>query len=218
MEKGNSKIIAVVALFVAVVALAVGFATYSATLTIRPHEVTVGNDTFSPNVKYQAASMQCGVKSETATVSSAGTVSGTAWSGIVLSLAKPGDYVTCTATVENNSNFDAYLREINTATAITCETKTGSENAATTGINEACAQMELVINQGTASATATSSAAASNTAVSGIKIDKINGSTAGTRDVSFTIRYKTGGTVEANGDFLVKVPQVNLIYKTEDAA
>lgn len=218
MEKGNSKIIAVVALFVAVIALAVGFATYSATLTIEPHDVSVGSDTFSPNVKYQASSMKCDVKSDDAVVTSAGSVTDTAWSGIVLSLAKPGDYVTCTATVENNSNFDAYLREINTTSAITCETKTGSENAATTGISDACGQMELVINQGTASATATSTAAASNTTVSGVKIDKISGSTAGTKDVSFTIRYKTGGAVEANGDFIVKVPQVNLIYKTEDAS
>ena len=218
MEKGNSKIIAVVALFVAVVALAVGFATYSATLTIQPHDVTVGSDTFSPNIKYRASSMSCNDKSADAVVTSAGTVNGTAWSGIELSLAKPGDYVTCTATVENTSNFDAFLREINTSSAITCQSKTGSANAATTGITESCAQMELVINQGTASATATSTAAASNTTVSNVKIDKLNGSTAGTKDVSFTIRYKTGGTVEADGDFIVKVPQVNLIYKTEDAS
>ena len=32
MEKNNNKVIAVVALFTAVIALAVGFATYSATL------------------------------------------------------------------------------------------------------------------------------------------------------------------------------------------
>ena len=217
MEKGNSKIVALVALFVAIIALAVGFATYSATLTIEPHDVTVGSDTFSPNVKYKASSMSCTNKSAGATVTSAGTVTDTAWSGIELSLASAGDYVTCTATVENNSNFDAYLREITTSSAISCEAKAGSANAATTGINEACAQMELVINQDSASATATSSAAASNTTVSGVKINKISGTTPGEKAVSFTIRYKTGGSVEANGDFVVKVPQVNLVYKTEDA-
>ena len=215
MEKNNNKVIAVVALFIAVIALAVGFATYSATLTISSHDVSVGSDTFSPNLNYKASSMSCAVKSEGATVTSAGSVSGTAWSGVQLILSQPGDYVTCTATVENTSQFDAYLFEINTASALSCEAKASSENPATTGVSEACSAMELSITQGSASATATSQTAASNNSITGVKIDKISGSTAGEGNVSFTIRYNANGT-QANGDFIVHVPQVNLIYKTED--
>lgn len=215
MEKNNNKVIAVVALFTAVIALAVGFATYSATLTISNHDVTVGSDTFTPNLNYKASSMSCVDKSTNATVTSAGTVSGTAWSGVELSLAGPGDYVTCTAVIENTSQFDAYLYEINTATALSCEPKTTSSNPATTGVSDACASMELTISEGTASATATSLAAASNNSITGVKINKITGTTAGEGTVSFTIRYGNNGAL-ANGDFVVHVPQINLIYKTED--
>ena len=217
MKENSNKIIAIVALVVAVIALAVGFATYTATLTISAHDVTVGSDTFSPNVIYKAGTIDCSTVSTGATVVSAGSFTDdVTWDGVEISLAEPGDYATCTATVINNSTFIAYLYELKTASALTCESKATSDNPATTGVSDACAGMELSVTHGTTSITADSTAAgqaggASGTAITGNSI-AANG---GEKTVSFTVTY-TSGSAKANGDFLVHIPQISMIYKTED--
>lgn len=215
MKKDTNKYIALTALIVAVLALAIGFATYTSTLTIGAHDVTVGSDTFTPNLNYKAASVSCPTKTEGVTVESTGTVSQTAWTGISIAMSKPGDSVTCQATIENTSNFDAFLDEMNTAAALSCEAKADSSNPATTGIDDACSAMKLTVTTGEDSITATSTAAGSKTGISNNQISKISGGTAGEKLVTFTLTYQEGSK-EANGDFIVKVPQVNLIYKTED--
>lgn len=218
VEKNNSKVIAIVALVVAVVALSVGFATYSATLTIASdaNVVITANDTFSPNVKYRASSMQCNA-SGSATVVSAGSVSDTAWSGIAVTLAQPGDYVTCNAVIENNSGFVGYLKEINTASTISCAAITGQASTANSSlVSSICATTSLAIAVGSNSATATSTAAASNTNIAANNtIAAINGTTPGTNTVSITITYGANAPIP-DGDVRVNLPQVNLIYKTEN--
>lgn len=216
VKENNGKIIAIVALVVAVIALAVGFATYTATLTISAHDVTIGSDTFSPNVKYKSGTISCSDTSAGATVTSAGTFTdNVTWGGITISLAAPGDYATCTATIENLSTFTAYLYELKTASAITCETKSGSSNAATTGITEACSGMQLSVTHGTTTITADSTTAGQAGGASGTAITGNSIAASGEKNVSFTVTY-TSGSSQANGDFLVHIPQISLIFKTED--
>lgn len=211
MEKNTGKIIAICGLVVAVIALAVGFAAYSATLTISSFDVKVGDDTFSPNVNYRAESMSC-TPGGNATVTSAGTVSGTTWSGIQASFKGPGDSITCTATVENTSSFIGYLKSLTTASPLVCAADDSNSNPATIGVSDACTGMTLDVTVGSATMQATSAAAGSNTSITGNTI----AATTGTQTVTLVLTYATGSAV-ADGDFKVTVPQINLLYKTTDS-
>ncbi len=216
MEKNNSKVVAVVALVVAVVALSVGFAAFSAQLNIAGDaNVTVNpENTFSANLKYVASSMSCTAgENTTAVATSAGNVSDTTWSGIVATLKKPGDYVTCTATIKNESSFDGYLKSITPANDITCApVGTGDAAASTTNATTVCGDMEMVVD---VDGTATTITKASNTGLTGISTNNTIAKSSGTDTVTVTIRYKSGGA-EADGDIKVTLPQINLAYKTEN--
>ncbi len=209
MEKNNSKIVAVVALVVAVVALSVGFATFSATLTITNTSAAINpTNTFTTNVKYAANSVSCTTTGD-AVVSNSGTLTDTAWNGVAITLKTPGDKATCTANISNLSSFVAYLREINTATALSCSALAGSNAASAANVTAVCNALSLVVTVGTDSATATASAAGS-AVVSGTT-NKI--ATSGTQAVKFELTYASGSQ-PADGDITVNVPQMNVIYKT----
>ena len=209
MEKNNSKIVAIVALVVAVVALSVGFATYSQTLTINSSAVIEPTNTFSENVKYRASSASCTTNGSATVNTTNMSLTDTAWSGVVSTLKAPGDYVECTATVENLSTYLAYLKEINTASAITCTANAAGTNTnAATNAATVCSGVTLDITAGSDTAQATSSAAASNTSTS----STITAGT-GTQTVTFKVTYASG-TATADGDITISVPQINLRYAT----
>ena len=208
MEKNNSKIVAIVALVVAVVALSVGFATYSQTLTINSAAVIEPTNTFTENVKYRASSASCTTNGDAEVVTTNMQLTDTAWSGVSATLKTPGDYVECTATVENLSTYIAYLKEINTASAITCAANaSGTNSNAATNADAVCANVTLDITAGSDTAQATSSAAANNTSTSGSIAAE-----SGTQTVKFRVTF--GGSTPADGDITISVPQINLIYRT----
>ena len=150
MEKNNNyKILTVVALFVAVLALAVGFAAYSATLTITNPSAVVTGDQFSPYVLY-TGTPSC-VASGNATVISEGTLNNKNWTGVSLRMEKPGDSVTCTESVQNGSLLTAYLESIKASKAIECVSYgTGEDDGnPTTNFQSACDGMKLTFKAGT---------------------------------------------------------------------
>lgn len=203
MEKNNNgKVVAIISLCVAVVALAVDFASYSASLTINSSARVNPGDTFQPNVNFVENSMSCTASGE-ATVISAGTASGKTWKDASVELVQPGDSVTCKANIENKSTFIAYLKTFNTASAISCTAGTAKQN-----VDEAFEGIKLTSTHGADTITATIAAAGSNTSTStSIAAD-------GTQEVTFTVSYEEGSAV-ADGDFTVNVPQINLGYSTE---
>lgn len=216
MKQNSTKIVAICALFVAVIALSIGFAAYSATLTIDSSATVEATNTFTPNVQYQVASKQCETTG-TAVVNSDGQFNdgnhATEWSGISVTLKAPGDKVKCSATVENVSAFTAYLRTISTSAALSCASKVASGDGVATQFADTCAALKLNINAGGETATATSAAAASNTTITG----KSMAATTGTMPVYFELDYPTGSAI-ADGDISVTVPTINFIYKTVDGS
>lgn len=216
MEKNSYKVVAVFALAIAVVSLAIGFASYSATLTIENASATAtATDTFSPKMHYKAGTMSCVKTGSSTVVQDAGSfendTSGytTIWKDAAVTLAGPGDSITCTATIQNESQFTAYLKEIRLERALQCNAVTGTVQ----NLNEACAEMNLTVNAGSASATANSTAANSNSSVTGVSI-----AANGEADVSFTIAYSTPANAEtsavADGDFRVSIPKISFLYTT----
>ena len=217
MENSNStKLIAIIGLMVAVAALAVGFAAYSATLTIENAQATAtATDTFKPNVEYVSGSLSC-VKTGTETaVTSAGSLatdaSGytTIWQNAAVTLESVGSSVTCTATVENRSTFTAYLKRINVAGPLVCEAATSGTTVQ--NLSAACADITFSVSESTASASANSTAASSNTSVSGVSIGA-----GGTQNVSFTIAYPSGSDV-TDADFVIKIPTISFVYETSNS-
>ena len=217
MEKSNSKIVAVAALVVAVIALSVGFAALSATLNIsNDANITVHPaNTFEANINY-FGNATCTPSSEHVTVENAGTASGKNWSGIVVKLQEPGDYVTCEATVKNQSTFDGYLKSITADNNIGC-TAASTDGASSEKVTAVCGDIEMTVGVGT-NGTENVTPKITNSAhvgLSGITTNNSIAKESGTHKVKVTVTYKTPGTL-ADGDIQVTLPGIELSYNTEN--
>lgn len=226
---GNgSKVIAIVALLVAVVALAVGFATFSATLTIKGEGIVEKIDTFDADVNYSPDATyptKCYYTSDsnktniiTGDIATAGYSSGTAsantWSGIKVPIQMDSaDHksVTCEAQIENASAYVAYLKSITTQSGLTCSSVGSGDDAASSSIvTSICSNSSATVTVGSDSATITNQAV--NVTGAGSIIAK-SGNTNGTQLVTITIAYT--GTSVPDGDVKIDVPTVSLLYKTQ---
>ena len=186
MENKSGKIIAIVALAVAVVALSVGFAAFADSLNITGNAIAnqsttnvfdAGTDqanglryTGTPSCVYQGGSTSAG---------DAGTFTNgnDSWTGISVNLAEEGSTVVCTATVTNSSSYSATLTGIETSGPLTI-TSSGA-NAATNVTNvTAATTVTISVDDGTHPAsTATVGASAATTPASGTVV-AANGGTA----------------------------------------
>ena len=218
MEKNNGKIIAVVALVVAVVALSVGFAAFADQLTIDGNATLQATNDFDEKVKYVSGSPKCYVTGDTTknvitTGYSTGTATDDAWSGISVPLSMTQKSVTCEAQVENKSSYVAYLKSISTESGLTCASKGTGDSAATNvaavcGTNNANVKATVIIGDSTAS---TDKIEIQNAQVS---TSSASGSIAkdGTTNVYVVIEYT--GTTAPDGDILITLPTITHNYST----
>ncbi len=211
----DSKIIAIVALIVAVVGLGIGFAAFTANLTISSSaKVTPSASNFK--VKFKESTLSCGSGSTTGSgsVSKTGTLNETSISGLEVTLTKPGDSVTCTATITAEGDYEAYLTAINT-NKLTCNPKAGNTFASLG--NKACEGIKATFSIGTATATATTQAS-SNAATLGesFKISK-GGNTFGTQTLTIKIEYLSSAT-PTDEELNITVPTTTLVYETVKGA
>lgn len=206
MEKNNGKIVAVVALAIAVVALSVGFAAFAATLTIDSNATIAGSDAFSEHVNYTGtpACYYTG-GSTTAEGSVAGTATNKSWSGVKAALSKDHKSVTCEADVLNASDYIAYLRQISIGSALTCAS-TGTGDAAATNADTICATVSATVEVGTDTHSFTTTTATAKTNTTG------SIAAGGTQKVKLTIAYTS--TAVPDGDISITVPTISLLYKT----
>lgn len=216
MEKNRtSKIIAVVALIVAVFGLSLGFAAFSNTLTISSSAyVSPSSENFKVSFSTSSTSVGAtgsltGVPTGTATAGTA-TLTGTTISGIKANLKVPGDTVKYTFYVHNTGEYDAFLN------SITHENVSG-QNAPkvcaavsptiTTAslVSAACEDISISVKVGADNAEAGSVAA-----ISGHQLSKLT-----YEPVVVTITYASDGD-RADGDFDVSFGDIKLIYATVD--
>lgn len=211
MEKNNGKIVAVVALVVAVVSLSVGFAAFAATLTIDSNATVKANDEFSPNVNYVQGSPKCYYTGDTTKAAidgaSAGTASGKTWTGVSVPLTTEHKSVTCEAQISNTSAYVAKLNKISISDYLSCASVAASGDDAATNVSTICPTVSAKVDVATDTATFTSTNKADVTSVTST-IDKDNG----TEMVYLTIAYTS--TVAADGDIKITVPTISLLYKT----
>ena len=219
MEKNNGKIIAVVALVVAVVALSVGFAAFADQLTIDGNATLQATNDFDEKVQYVSTSPKCYATGDTNKTSviitgySTGTASNDTWSGISVPLSMTQKSVTCEAQVENKSSYVAYLKGIATTSGLTCASKGTGDSAATNvstvcGTNNANVKATVIIGDSTSSTDKIEiqNAAANNTSTAGsIAMN-------GTTNVFVVIEYL--GTTAPDGDILITLPTITHNYST----
>lgn len=214
MEKNNSKVVAIVALIVAVIALSVGFAAFSDTLTIDGTATAAAasnpfddaNNALAYATTNSATCYETGTPANT--VNSAGTASGDSWSGISVPLSSSASSVTCTATIVNATAYDAYLTAIttanNNATGLTCSS-TGAN--ATTNSTNVCANAQVTVTIGSLTATINKDGLTTS-GTTGAQVAK-NG---GTATVTVVISYNSAALTDE--DVTITIPTITHAYSS----
>ena len=210
----NSKILAIIALTVAVIGLSLGFAAFSQTLTIHSSaevkpDQTAFNVKFSSSEESLATEEITGVPGgEAGATADPATISGTEISGLKAKFTKPGQDVTYTFYVRNEGEYDAYLKSITyqnasgVGTSINC--KPGSDTDAGL-VATACEGMKVTVT-----VNSTETTTQSNSSISEHKLAKGEG-----EEVKVKIEYTAGSGV-ADGDFTVEIGDIELLYKSQD--
>ena len=119
MEKERgAKVIAIVALLIAVVGLTVGYAAYSSTLTING-TANVDPASWKVNFGYKTGDSLTGTIKCHATENTAPTLADTTISGFDVTLKAPGDSVTYNFLIKNSGTLNAKLANFTMGT-LTC--------------------------------------------------------------------------------------------------
>ena len=215
------QVIAIVALVIGVCALTVGFAAFATNLTISSSaEVVPGSSVldvvFSTSNSAAVTGTVAGTASgETGASGSTATLTNTTVTGIKANFTKPGQKVTYTFNVYNNSAFTGYLTGISfnevsagNGTKV-CAPKAGT-NPATTGYTEACQGITLKLTVGNAGALA-NGVTESKTAA---QINDAAGlASKAAYPVVVEVEY-AAGSAEADGDFTVSFGDIVLSYSS----
>ena len=220
MEKNNNgKMIAIVALVVAVVALSVGFAAFADDLYINGTAMVEANGnafdaTAGTDLRYQANSNKCYLTSDTSKTAIAGADVGTltedVWDGIELPLGSSATSITCEAIVENNSAYIAYLKSLAASGGLSCSSTGANATANETNV---CGATTLTVAIGSDNISVTN-AAVTNSSTSG-SIAAKSGSTPGTATVLVTVAY-TGAITDE--DVTITLPTITHHYSSTNGS
>ena len=215
MER-SSRVIAVVALCVAVVGLTLGFAAFSNTLTISSDaNVTPDASTFNVDFSSSDSSLATDpivpVKNPSSLVAGEGTINNTSnptVSGLSATFKEPGQKVTYTFYARNVGEYVAYLNSINfnnVASGSTPKKCTAGDGSTDALVQAACDDITLSVKVGSESETT-----GSLSSISGHSLAK-NAS----EQIIVEIEYNAGGD-RADGDFTVEFGDITLVYSSVD--
>lgn len=189
MEKERGfRIIAVIALMVAVVGLTVGYAAYSSTLKITG---AASVDPSSWNVKfaYKTGSSLVAAVTGKATMETEATLSDTQVSGFKATLKAPGDSITYNFVVTNTGSLDAVLSTF-TMGNISCAPAAGS-TAKTDEATAICNELSYTLT----------GVNANETLAAG-----------DSKDLTLKLEWASTGTAVASDDIAITVGETTLIY------
>ena len=194
MEKRDRgfKIIAVVALVVAVVGLSIAYAGYTSSLTVQ------GTATVASAWKIVWDDLDAGTPTgyaETTGKTLAIDSSKQAISGVLGTLKAPGDTITYTWNVENQGEIDATLATV-TLGGLTCAPATGSD-ATQAQATAVCAKLSIAFTYDGAALTASTTGDLLKDAV---------------KPVTMTLTYAAGDAVEIDGDVTVTLATTSFVY------
>ncbi len=219
MEKNrDSKVIAIIALVIAVVGLSVGFAAFTAQLTITPTaEVKADSSKFNVEFSNTESKIEEGQQTVTGTItneeagqSNAGTATITATTMVNANakITKDNQEITYEWYVVNNGEMDAYLTSIDFANdSLACAaTGDGMATANTELINTACKTITVTLTVDDADYTG------DQASISGKKL-----AAGESKTVKLSIKAGEGTTLTDN-DYSVTVGAITLNYSSKDNA
>lgn len=210
MRNSGAKYVVIVALLVSVVALSLGFAAYSNTLSISA-SAAVGGDPNQFGVCFSKATNACTAGSVTATLSPASggptaasatipSTDTTKITGLNATFTNVGQSVTYSFKAYNHKNLTAYLNSV----AIGTKTCTAASGTTQSYVNSACNGISISVKVGNTTYSASNTAISSHTLAVGAS-----------EDVVVTITYASGSAV-ADGDFTVAFGDTVLTYGSAD--
>ena len=213
MRNNGSKYIVVVALLISVVALSLGFAAFSNTLTINSSATYTSDEenfrvifTQNGSTTTGGSSIVTPTKSPTTITAGNATISGTTISGLSATFAATGQSVTYNFYTVNATAFLAYLNSIN----IGSKTCTAADGTTQSYVNAACNDISLSVKAGSASAVTTTQSSINSHTVAAQA-----GTTPGYEAIQVVISYAANGAT-ADGDFTVSFGPTTLVYGTAD--
>ena len=195
MEKERgAKLIAVIALLVAVAGLTIGYAAYSSTLTIN------GTATVDPadwNVKfaYTSGDSLTAKKTGTAAETTAPTLTDTAVSGFDVVLKAPGDSITYKFSVKNTGTLDAKLGTYTFGT-LSCAPNAGS-TITQEDATKLCNELKYTLTYADGSEITV-----------GEKLEK----TTGSKDLVLKLEWPESSTLKVADDVKVTIGTTTFIY------
>ena len=216
MEKDrSSKVIAVVALLIAVIGLSVGFASFSSTLTISSSaNVTPNSDTFKVVFSSNGTTLTTEAVSEDVTGTGASATNAAinndtnpTISGLAATFTEPGQKVVYTFYAHNNGEYDAFLKSVTYANVTgKSESKVCTAGIGTTEtlVTKACDDISVKVNVGTTNTTASTADITGHSLLKGAF-----------EQVTVTIEYAADGD-RADGDFSVAFGDISLVYSSVD--
>ena len=195
MEKDRGfKIIALIALVVAVAGLSFGYAAWSTTLTISG-SAKVNPATWDVHFAYKSGSSLTPTIAGNASTTGA-TLTSTAVSGFDITLKAPGDSVTYNWLVKNEGSIDAKLKTYNMGT-ISCAPATGS-TATQAEANAVCNDLTYTLTYADGSAIAVNDTLVKNT---------------GSKELKMTLQWKSTSSATPTDDIKVTVSTTTMIYE-----
>lgn len=215
----QTKILAIIALVVAIAGMSLGFAAFSSTLSISSSaSVTPDSSTFSvgfyPDTTATLASAPAiDIIATTTGSASASSVmleeGAPSISGLNVSFTAPGESVTYSFYVGNSGEYDAYLRAINfndITGASSNKVCTAGTDATDSLVQAACDNIILTVNINDIAASST------NTTISGKVLTKKTFT-----PITVTIEYASNGD-RADGPFSVEFGEISLYYSSTDSS
>lgn len=215
----GTRVIAVIALVVAVVGVSLGFAAFSSNLSIKPQATVTPDDStfdvnFSSTDTTPSTSAIVAVTDPNTVVATNATINNTGEpviSGLSATFTEPGQKATYTFYAHNAGQYAAYLRSIsykNAESASAPKVCTAISGTTQSLVDSACGDIELTVKVG------------SESAVNGTTTNIRNHSLAkgGFEPIVVEIKYnENASSSRADGDFTVKFGDIALNYSSVDA-
>lgn len=195
MEKERgAKVIAVVALLIAVVGLTIGYAAYASTLTING-SANVDPASWDVHFAYKTGDSLTATKTGSAVENTTPTLAATTISGFDVTLKAPGDSVTYDFSVKNGGTLDAKLDTFTLGT-LTCAPNEGS-TISQEDATRLCGELKYTLTYADGSAITT-----------GTILEK----TTGSKDLTLKLEWPGSSTLEVSDDVKVTIGTTTFVY------
>lgn len=195
MEKERgAKIIAIVALLIAVVGLTVGYAAYSSTLTING-TATVDPASWKVNFDYKTGDSLTGTTTGHATETTAPTLADTTISGFDVTLKAPGDSVTYNFLIKNSGTLNAELANFTMGT-LTCAPN-ASSSISQEDATKLCGELKYTLTYADGSTITTGTTLNSNDS----------------KELELKLEWPSASTLSVSDDVKVTIGATTFVYE-----